>query len=139
MHPFSSPRAPTSQPKSLTKTFWFQNSIFLRCWSILVPRNHPKIIQNRCRPLAQTAPRAVPVPKSHPNQIFFDFVSPNVGFWTLQTSVLVKLTNRRINQRQSTTTSHPAKQPTKQAANSLCRSEERRVGKECRSRWSPYH
>ena len=22
---------------------------------------------------------------------------------------------------------------------SLCRSEERRVGKECRSRWSPYH
>ena len=24
-------------------------------------------------------------------------------------------------------------------ANSLCRSEERRVGKECRSRWSPYH
>ena len=21
----------------------------------------------------------------------------------------------------------------------LCRSEERRVGKECRSRWSPYH
>ena len=25
------------------------------------------------------------------------------------------------------------------AACSLCRSEERRVGKECRSRWSPYH
>ena len=23
--------------------------------------------------------------------------------------------------------------------NALCRSEERRVGKECRSRWSPYH
>ena len=23
--------------------------------------------------------------------------------------------------------------------NVLCRSEERRVGKECRSRWSPYH
>ena len=23
--------------------------------------------------------------------------------------------------------------------NQLCRSEERRVGKECRSRWSPYH
>ena len=23
--------------------------------------------------------------------------------------------------------------------NHLCRSEERRVGKECRSRWSPYH
>ena len=22
---------------------------------------------------------------------------------------------------------------------SICRSEERRVGKECRSRWSPYH
>ena len=22
---------------------------------------------------------------------------------------------------------------------SMCRSEERRVGKECRSRWSPYH
>ena len=28
----------------------------------------------------------------------------------------------------------PARQP-----NRLCRSEERRVGKECRSRWSPYH
>ena len=25
------------------------------------------------------------------------------------------------------------------ATTSLCRSEERRVGKECRSRWSPYH
>ena len=25
------------------------------------------------------------------------------------------------------------------AAAGLCRSEERRVGKECRSRWSPYH
>ena len=25
------------------------------------------------------------------------------------------------------------------AATSLSRSEERRVGKECRSRWSPYH
>ena len=25
------------------------------------------------------------------------------------------------------------------AAQALCRSEERRVGKECRSRWSPYH
>ena len=27
----------------------------------------------------------------------------------------------------------------KQILGSLCRSEERRVGKECRSRWSPYH
>ena len=26
-----------------------------------------------------------------------------------------------------------------EAAMRLCRSEERRVGKECRSRWSPYH
>ena len=26
-----------------------------------------------------------------------------------------------------------------EAANALKRSEERRVGKECRSRWSPYH
>ena len=25
------------------------------------------------------------------------------------------------------------------AEHELCRSEERRVGKECRSRWSPYH
>ena len=25
------------------------------------------------------------------------------------------------------------------AREELCRSEERRVGKECRSRWSPYH
>ena len=25
------------------------------------------------------------------------------------------------------------------ASTNLCRSEERRVGKECRSRWSPYH
>ena len=28
---------------------------------------------------------------------------------------------------------------TNSVAMSLCRSEERRVGKECRSRWSPYH
>ena len=27
----------------------------------------------------------------------------------------------------------------KYASLGLCRSEERRVGKECRSRWSPYH
>ena len=27
----------------------------------------------------------------------------------------------------------------KKMVNTLCRSEERRVGKECRSRWSPYH
>ena len=27
----------------------------------------------------------------------------------------------------------------KPSGKDLCRSEERRVGKECRSRWSPYH
>src|SRR5574344_815376 len=30
-------------------------------------------------------------------------------------------------------------QPPTQISSSLSRSEERRVGKECRSRWSPYH
>src|SRR5258708_39181385 len=41
---------------------------------------------------------------------------------------------------------HPSKSPwgspvlfIKKKDGSLCRSEERRVGKECRSRWSPYH
>jgi len=29
--------------------------------------------------------------------------------------------------------------PLTAASSSPCRSEERRVGKECRSRWSPYH
>src|SRR2546422_8418494 len=29
--------------------------------------------------------------------------------------------------------------PTDQPGRTSCRSEERRVGKECRSRWSPYH
>ena len=33
----------------------------------------------------------------------------------------------------------PTRVPIKQAWEALCRSEERRVGKECRSRWSPYH
>ena len=28
---------------------------------------------------------------------------------------------------------------TKTVPHEICRSEERRVGKECRSRWSPYH
>ena len=28
---------------------------------------------------------------------------------------------------------------TRQKCNKIIRSEERRVGKECRSRWSPYH
>ena len=32
-----------------------------------------------------------------------------------------------------------AKQELKKIINKLLRSEERRVGKECRSRWSPYH
>src|SRR5258705_9221461 len=30
-------------------------------------------------------------------------------------------------------------QPRQRVAHALVRSEERRVGKECRSRWSPYH
>src|SRR2546422_9730655 len=35
---------------------------------------------------------------------------------------------------------HPADEPGKQMLKSVyARSEERRVGKECRSRWSPYH
>src|SRR5256885_13121793 len=41
---------------------------------------------------------------------------------------------------------HPAGRPpgspggaTRATPSRLCRSEERRVGKECRSRWSPYH
>src|SRR3712207_8795789 len=29
--------------------------------------------------------------------------------------------------------------PTRALSAAICRSEERRVGKECRSRWSPYH
>ena len=32
-----------------------------------------------------------------------------------------------------------APDPADRATQELCRSEERRVGKECRSRWSPYH
>ena len=34
---------------------------------------------------------------------------------------------------------HSVAQPEKDIMASLTRSEERRVGKECRSRWSPYH
>ena len=30
-------------------------------------------------------------------------------------------------------------EPILQVGQRICRSEERRVGKECRSRWSPYH
>ena len=37
------------------------------------------------------------------------------------------------------TTMHIAKRPWQQATKGVGRSEERRVGKECRSRWSPYH
>src|SRR5579863_4301636 len=33
----------------------------------------------------------------------------------------------------------PARQPVRSGGNARGRSEERRVGKECRSRWSPYH
>src|SRR3712207_3797957 len=33
----------------------------------------------------------------------------------------------------------PERQPTHQEGRDRLRSEERRVGKECRSRWSPYH
>ena len=33
----------------------------------------------------------------------------------------------------------PKKQPIKEVLQDKARSEERRVGKECRSRWSPYH
>src|SRR5258708_40048721 len=35
--------------------------------------------------------------------------------------------------------SHSALSPSSAAESPLHRSEERRVGKECRSRWSPYH
>ena len=34
---------------------------------------------------------------------------------------------------------HPDKNPDDATAEGKFRSEERRVGKECRSRWSPYH
>src|SRR3712207_9005838 len=34
---------------------------------------------------------------------------------------------------------HPLERPTPRIPASTPRSEERRVGKECRSRWSPYH
>src|SRR5579859_563131 len=34
---------------------------------------------------------------------------------------------------------HPELRPTKSGSQKKTRSEERRVGKECRSRWSPYH
>ena len=34
---------------------------------------------------------------------------------------------------------YESNQPDSNLASALCRSEERRVGKECRSRWSPYH
>ena len=37
------------------------------------------------------------------------------------------------------TDAEDGKQISKTTLNDLCRSEERRVGKECRSRWSPYH
>ena len=33
----------------------------------------------------------------------------------------------------------PQKQPKRRRSRRQMRSEERRVGKECRSRWSPYH
>ena len=34
---------------------------------------------------------------------------------------------------------HKADEPLRTCSGAFCRSEERRVGKECRSRWSPYH
>ena len=42
---------------------------------------------------------------------------------------------------EASTTTSPATEAVSDtnAAAQLCRSEERRVGKECRSRWSPYH
>ena len=57
-----------------------------------------------------------------------------------------KLLNKLQNS-DSPTTTEPAPTPSARAARSLRiaidepgrRSEERRVGKECRSRWSPYH
>ena len=48
-----------------------------------------------------------------------------------------KLENNRIsNVSEPTLTVYPAAKPNGLA---VVRSEERRVGKECRSRWSPYH
>ena len=48
------------------------------------------------------------------------------------------VTNPLTGQEESQTLHYGAFEPAA-AKDQLCRSEERRVGKECRSRWSPYH
>ena len=52
----------------------------------------------------------------------------------LKTETVAKASETGSQDQQST-----AVETASQTSLELCRSEERRVGKECRSRWSPYH
>src|SRR5262249_60116494 len=77
--------------------------------------------------------------------LFFFFFQAEDGIrdWSVtgvQTCALPISPRRGLLRRPATShRRYPARSPAQGRNNSTSRSEERRVGKECRSRWSPYH
>ena len=60
---------------------------------------------------------------------FYAIYNESTGLWEVKDPVAIALIDEQVEQY---VRDHESEQ-------SLNRSEERRVGKECRSRWSPYH
>src|SRR5688572_32424585 len=67
-----------------------------------------------------------------------DLTVTGVQTCALPISAIAVPTNRDSSLYRSSRTTHPSTRPISRSP-SLLRSEERRVGKECRSRWAPYH
>ena len=64
--------------------------------------------------------------------------SPSGTAWTSVDDVLLSWNEKQFNYPESNIETEPGFRSAQLGA-LLLRSEERRVGKECRSRWSPYH
>src|SRR5256886_13001853 len=66
-------------------------------------------------------------------------IDPISGTVTVEAGMVLEALDRRLRRRGLTLGHDPWSQPRATVGGAIGRSEERRVGKECRSRWSPYH
>ena len=78
----------------------------------------------------------------HLDKRSFAYYEPDIHDWFVEYGEFIieaGSSSRDIRLSTSVYVSSDTKLPVHFTLNTTCRSEERRVGKECRSRWSPYH